>query len=53
MKTTNDYSIVFLTFFDNDIELIDILVRILVWGTEVRFVVFIPDPLYETLSLCV
>ena len=24
MKTTNDYSIVFLTFFDNDIDLIDI-----------------------------
>ena len=23
MKTTNDYSIVFLTFFDNDIDLID------------------------------
>ena len=24
MKTTNDYSIVFLTFFDNGIDLIDI-----------------------------
>ena len=24
MKTTNDYSIVFRTFFDNDIDLVDI-----------------------------